>query len=503
MSIAIERSSVEQLLGGPPRLLINGQWRKGHGDLVEVRDPGTGNVLTAFHGASAADIDAAVEAARSAFDSGPWRRLPAHERGEALWRLADLVESRIEDFAYLECVDQGAPLEQCRGWVRASSRTLRYYAGWADKIHGRTSDVTVSGQPVHAYTLREPVGVAALITPWNAPLLMAATKVAAALVVGCSAILKPAEETPLTATLLADLARQAGIPDGVLNLVPGVGAVAGAALAEHGDVDKVSFTGSTEVGRAIIRAAAGNIKKVTLELGGKSPTVLLPDADLSRAIPGVSLGIFTNSGQVCSAGSRLFVPSGLVDRVVSGVTEAGNQLRLGHGMEAASTLGPLISRKQLETVSDYVSGGVAAGAEVVTGGEALPGAGYFMPPTVVVGVNPGMRMVREEIFGPVVAVLAYDDVSDLEGIARMANDVDYGLNASVWTRDVSAAHQVARAFRAGRVGINMHSHGDLSMPTGGYKQSGWGRENGPDGVEPYLETKSVFAALDGWGSAGT
>jgi phenylacetaldehyde dehydrogenase len=377
--------------------------------------------------------------------------------------------------------------------VLEAAAQFRYYAGWADKIHGRTLDLGPGERRIQGYTLREPVGVAGLITPWNAPLSMAAKKLAPALAAGCSCVLKPAEETPLTSLALARLMVEAGVPAGVVNVVTGVGEHAGAALTAHADVDTVSFTGSTEVGRLIVQAATGNMKKLSLELGGKSPVIVFADADLDAAIPGAASAVFWNSGQVCAAGTRLFVHESVFDKVVHGVAEIGRSMRLGPGTDPGADLGPLISRKQLERVSGYVERGVADGARVVSGGARAGERGWFFPPTVLVDVDQSMTVMREEIFGPVLGIMPFADAD--EAVA-LANDSSYGLASSVWTRDGALGHSVARRLRAGRVGINVHRAGGVHMPAGGYRQSGWGRESGSEALENYLETKSVVAQLD-------
>jgi phenylacetaldehyde dehydrogenase len=477
------------------QLLIDGDWVPSlSGRTFETTDPGTGESIAAVAEGDREDVDRAVAAARRSFEDGRWQDLSGPERSVVLWRVAELLEAEAEELAQLESIDQGLPLVHARGMVAGAARCFRYYAGLADHIYGATAQVVTAGIRYHAYGLREPIGVAALIIPWNAPLLMAAWKVAPALAAGCSCVLKPAEETPLTALRLGRILLAAGVPAGVVNIVTGFGETAGAALTAHPDVDKVAFTGSTEVGKLIVQAAAGNLKKLTLELGGKSPVIILPDADLAEAVPGAAAAIFSNSGQVCSAGSRLFVHEDVFDQVVAGVADIGRALRVGHGLDPRSQLGPLVSARQLERVTGYIADGIAAGSHVVTGGERLGDAGNFVAPTVLTQVTESMRVVREEIFGPVVVAMPF---TSLDGVIAAANNTTYGLSASIWTRDVGRAHMLARKIRSGRVGINAHSPGDYSMPSGGYKESGWGREHGPDGLAPYLETKSVFTRIDG------
>jgi acyl-CoA reductase-like NAD-dependent aldehyde dehydrogenase len=363
----------------------------------------------------------------------------------------------------------------------------------ADKIFGHTSQIVSRGQNVLGYTLKEPIGVVGLIVPWNAPLRQTVYKVAPALAAGCSVVLKPAEETSLTGLHLAELISDMGIPAGVFNVVTGYGEPAGARLVEHGDVDKISFTGSTEIGQSIVRAAAGNLKKLTLELGGKSPLIVFDDADISLTVPAAAMAIFGGSGQVCSAASRVIIQRPVYDSVLSGIVEIGKKLKLGYCIEPGIDLGPLISSKQLERVSSYVVAGRADGAEVLTGGARLDREGFFFPPTVLSGVRSSTSVFQEEIFGPVLAAVPFDD---LDEAVALANDTVYGLAASVFTQNVGRAHAVAHEFRAGRVGINIHSVTDFTMPGGGYKRSGWGRENGPDGIDPYLEVKSVFTLTE-------
>ncbi len=475
------------------RLLIGGAWvESASGKRFAVTNPASGEVIASVAEGERQDVDDAVVAARRSFLSGAWSRLAPAERARTLWRIAEAIETHREELAELETRDNGMALGVSRMLVGAAAEAFRYYAGWCTKIEGIATDLSRGPVEMLGYTLREPVGVAGLIVPWNVPLVMAATKLAPALAAGCSCVLKPAEETPLTALRLGELVLEAGVPDGVVNIVTGYGETAGAALAAHPDVDKIAFTGSTEVGRLIVAAAAGNLKKVTLELGGKSPVFVFEDADLETTIPMVAMAIFRNSGQVCAAGSRLYVAASIYDRVVEGVAAVAKRLKLGDGMSPESELGPLISQKQSDRVLAYVESGTSDGAEVVTGGARLERPGYFVEPTVVANTAPWMRMVREEIFGPVLAVARFDDSDD---VAALANDTPFGLAASIWTRDGARAHKLAKRLRAGTVGINTHPGLHLQMPFGGYKQSGWGRENGFDALANYLETKSVFTLL--------
>ena len=494
--IAID-SRVSEFIDKPRKLLINGKWvNAASGKTFPTYNPATGEVLAQIAEGDRADIDAAVKAARKAFDSGPWRQMTSSERGKLIWRLADLLEQHTEEFATIETLDNGKPLTVARAAdVPLAVDLFRYMAGWATKLEGTTIPISVPytpGAQYLAYTLREPVGVIGQIIPWNFPLLMAAWKLGPALAAGCTVVLKPAEQTPLSALRLGELIMEAGFPEGVVNVVTGFGETAGAALAAHDAVDKIAFTGSTEVGKLIVHAATGNLKKVSLELGGKSPNVVFKDSDLDTAISGSASAIFFNHGQCCCAGSRLYVERPVFDKVVDGVAAKAKKIKVGSGLEPNTQMGPLVSEEQLQRVCNYLEIGMKEGAKAVTGGKKAGDKGYFVEPTVLVDTKENMRVVQEEIFGPVVAAIPFDDPEEL--IPR-ANDSVYGLAAGVWTKDISKAHQVAAALRAGTVWINCYNIFDAALPFGGYKQSGWGREMGKDVLELYTQTKAVCARL--------
>jgi phenylacetaldehyde dehydrogenase len=477
------------------KLLINGKWvESASGKTFATFNPATGEVMSEVAAGNKEDIDRAVKAARAAFDSGPWSKMSASERGRAIWKLGDLIEKHSEEFAQIESLDNGKPLKIARvADVPLTADHFRYFAGWATKIEGNTIPLGLAPQgKFHAYTLREPVGVVGQIIPWNFPLLMAAWKLGPALACGCTVVLKPAEQTPLSALRLGELIQEAGIPDGVVNIVTGYGEDAGAPLAEHPDVDKIAFTGSTEVGKLIIHAAAGNLKKVSLELGGKSPNIIFDDADVEKAVPGAASAIFFNHGQCCCAGSRLYVEKQIFDKVVDGIAQEAEKIRVRPGFDPESDMGPLVSDEQLRRVCGYIDSGKQEGAKAVTGGERHGDKGYFVKPTVLVNTHDKMKVVQEEIFGPVVTAIPFSDPSQL---VPKANDTIYGLAAGIWTRDIKKAHSLAAKLRAGTVWVNCYNVFDAALPFGGYKQSGWGREMGHEVLKNYTEVKSVCAAL--------
>ncbi|MEJ8851203.1 aldehyde dehydrogenase family protein [Variovorax rhizosphaerae] len=484
------RKALDWLKSGPKRLLIGGKWVDAQsGKTFATVNPSTEETLAMVAEADSADIDAAVVAARRAFESSTWSGISPHERTRLLLRIADAVERNAKELAVLETLDMGAPYATNLGRAMQVAEIFRYYAGWPTKLFGTTNPMDASR---FQYMLREPMGVCALINAWNVPLVMAANKIAPALAFGNTAILKPAEQAPLTTLRLAELIEEVGIPPGVLNIVPGFGATAGAAMSAHMDIDKIAFTGSTAVGRMVLQASTGNLKKVSLELGGKSPNIIFPDADLDRALASAVDTFCKNSGQICSAGTRLFVHESLHDEATERVAQIAATYKVGSPFDADTKLGPLISQRQMERVLSYVDAGQSEGARLSLGGQRHGDVGYFVKPTVFSSVSNTMTIAREEIFGPVLSIIPFKDEDDA---VFKGNDTEYGLAAAVWTRDASRAHRVARALKAGRVWINTYAEGDPVMSFGGYKQSGYGRELGAESIEAYTQTKSVLMRL--------
>ncbi|MEJ6009791.1 aldehyde dehydrogenase family protein [Novosphingobium aquae] len=481
---------------GGEGLLIGSAWRSAAGGATfATLDPATGIETGRIAAAGAADVSDAVDAARAALPG--WRATLPVDRARVLWAIADILEREIDALAELETLDQGKPLFIGR-WaeIPGAINQFRFFAGQAMAIEGNSIESSIGYQPagkqMRSWTVREAVGVVAAIVPWNSPLVLTAMKLAPALAAGCTVVLKPAEDTSLTALRLGELLLEAGLPAGVVNVVTGTGAETGAALAAHPGVDKIAFTGSTATGRAVLDAAKTNFKRVTLELGGKSPSIVMPDADLSLAIPGVANAIFFNAGQVCIAGSRLYVHRSIHDEVVEGVAAYAKAMKLGHGLSPDSQMGPLVSQRQAERVEGFLIRAKGEGATLLTGGERFGDAGTFVSPTVVVDVKPGMEIVEEEVFGPVVVAQAFDDA---EEVVAAANDSQYGLAASVWTESLSTAHRMAGDIRAGTVWINCHAMYDAALPIGGVRQSGWGRDSGKQALDNYLEWKTICAVV--------
>jgi aldehyde dehydrogenase (NAD+) len=472
------------------RLLIGGEWTSARsGQTFESVDPSTGQVIARLARGGEADIDDAVAAARRAFE-GPWRGTKPVERQRLLLAIADLIDRHREELAYLQSLEFGGPISVVRAGMSRPTGLLRFYAGLATAIHGETIENSLPGHFL-SYALKEPIGVVGAITPWNGPLSVCITKIAPAIAAGCTVVLKPSEEASLAAVRLGELAVEAGVPPGVLNIVTGAGD-AGAALAAHPGVDKLGFTGSTVTGQAIIRASAGNVKRLSLELGGKSPDIVFADADLDAAARGAAMAVFANSGQICCAGSRLLVERSIHDEFVERVAAVGRSLKIGHSLDPATQIGPLVSRKQLDRVCGYLDAGPREGAQLVSGGnrcddDALRD-GFFVPPTVFAGVRNDMRIAREEIFGPVISAIPFDDADQALAIA---NDTPFGLGAGVWTRDVKKAHRVSGALRSGTVWINCYLQMDPSIPFGGYRMSGYGREFGTRHIDEFMQLKSV------------
>lgn len=480
-------------LARPFRMLIGESWcDAADGARLDVVNPADERAFATIPLACAGDVDDAVAAAREAFDHERWTGLMPGRRAAIMWRIADLLEGRAQEFAELETLDNGKPITASLHIdLHLAVTAFRYWSGWCTKLSGETPPVDMPGSFI-AMTSREPVGVAGIITPWNFPLVQAVAKIAPALAAGCTMVVKPAEQTSLTLLRLGEVLLDAGVPHGVVNVISGLGSVAGASLAAHGDVDKLSFTGSTAVGRALLGAAQGNMKRLTLELGGKSPTIVLADADLDRAVPAIAGGIFRNAGQMCAAGSRLLVARSNMEQVVAGVVAHAQALVSGPGIDPATTLGPLVSRAQQQRVLGCVEQAQTEGVTIVTGGGVPARAGYFMEPTVLIDESGSASVSREEIFGPVLVVTPFDDPAELP--AR-ANDTIYGLSANIWTRDVTAAYRLARKINAGTVTVNSGMIVGPSLPFGGFKQSGWGREGGLEGLAAFTETKTVITAL--------
>ncbi|OBG78291.1 MULTISPECIES: aldehyde dehydrogenase [unclassified Mycobacterium] len=472
--------------------------RPGSGESIAVINPATEETITEFTDCGPEAVDDAVTRARASFDAGVWSALPGRERAKIMWRIGELIDEHAQEFAELDSLNTGMPLLQATLQMSTCSEFFRYYAGWCSKLNGVAYDVKTDGiatdayVDMHAYTLKQPYGVVGLIFPWNGPIFNACAKLAPALAAGCSMLVKPAEETPLSALLLDQLVHDAGVPEGVVNLLTGYGHTAGAAITAHPGVEKVAFTGSTEVGKEIVRASAGNLKKVTLELGGKSPVLIFDDADLDKAILMASLGIFVHSGQGCVCGSRIFAQRGVYERVVEGIALMANTFKLGAPSEEGCVSGPLISQKQLHRVMGFIDEGKGDGVDVVAGGYRLDRKGYFVHPTVLTNVDPGMRLYQEEIFGPVVSILPFDDED--EAVA-LANDTTYGLAATAWTENLGRAHRIVKRLQAGSVQVNCQLVFDHDVPFGGHKQSGWGHEFGKEGIDMYMKTKSVWAQL--------
>ena len=479
----------------PGKLLINGEWiQSAHGETFETVNPATGEPLTVVANAHKEDVHRAVQSARAVFDdpASKWRKMTASERGRVLWKIADLLEQHIDEFSELETLDNGKPIFESRYVdVPMVIDVFRYYAGWTTKLHGETINVN---ENAFTYTLREPVGVVGAIIPWNFPLLLASWKLGPALACGNCVVLKPAEQTPLTALRFGEIAIEAGLPAGVLNIVTG-GPETGAELVRHPQVDKIAFTGSTAVGKEIMKSAADSLKRITLELGGKSPNIVFADSDIDNAVKGAFNAIFYGKGEVCNAGSRLFLDSKIHDEFLEKLAGRAKKLQPGDPMDPKTRLGAIVSEKQMKHVLSYIEAGKKDGAQLVTGGNRANvgnGGGYFIEPTIFGGVKNDMKIAQEEIFGPVLATLKFDDIDE---VAEMANSNIYGLAAAIWTKDIKKAHALSRRLRAGTVWINTYGLMDAALPFGGFKQSGFGRELGMHAIDHYTELKSVWLNL--------
>ncbi|OCA87204.1 aldehyde dehydrogenase family protein [Pseudobacillus wudalianchiensis] len=484
-------SKVSEFLKGTKKLYIDGKFvASASSKTFQTINPATEEILATIYEAEETDIDLAVRAAKRAFEQGPWSKMSGAEKAKLIFKLTDLIEEHQEELAQLDTLDNGKPISESRALdVPNAIEEFRYFAGWATKNMGQT--IPVSGNFLN-YTRHEPVGVVGQIIPWNFPISMLSWKVAPALAAGCTVVLKPAEQTPLSALYFAELVEKAGFPPGVVNIVPGFGPVAGQALVEHPDVNKIAFTGSTIVGKKLMKQAADTMKRITLELGGKSPNIILPDADLSKAIPGVFTGIMFNQGEICSAGSRVYVHKSQYEEVVAGMVELAKEVKLGNGLDAETTMGPLVSKKQQDRVFEYINIGIKEGAKLATGGGKLD-EGFFIEPTIFIDVEEHMTIAKEEIFGPVVVVMPYDTV---EEVIERANSSLYGLGAGIWTENLKTAHNIANQLKSGSVWINCYDAIDPASPFGGYKESGFGREMGSYALENYTEVKSVWVNLD-------
>lgn len=491
-------SATRSFLARANKMMINGEWVEAASkQKFEVYEPASARVITSVPAGDKDDIDRAVEAARKALESPEWAGMTPSDRERAMLKLADLVEANAQELAEIESLDNGKMLAMAQMIdIGTAPSFIRYMAGWATKIEGST--IRPAGMnlgpdvKIHAYTLKEPVGVVGGIIPWNFPFAMCLWKMCPALATGSTIVLKPAEQTPLSALRLAELVKEAGIPDGVVNVVTGLGETAGSALASHPGIDKIAFTGSTEVGKLVAKAAADNITRVSLELGGKSPMIVLPDANMDAAVQGLCMGSFFNTGQVCTAGSRLYVHKKVYDQVVEGMAQVASSMKLGPGLDPETQMGPLVSKEQQDRVTSYIESGKSEGAKVLSGGGAADMDGYFVQPTVLGDTKPSMKVVREEIFGPVVCAASFDDIDE---IVAEANNTNYGLAASVWSNDQRAVHHIVSKLKAGTVWVNCHNMIDPAVPFGGYKQSGMGREMAKMVIDMYTENKSVIMAL--------